>query len=145
MTDRIRILKHEAVPNCGRYDVRFADGRESRFFSWDPSRRLCEELLTHRRISASWPISMMELSAISKLESVSTSELSVTLEARMTRKQLQSWRAKRAITSRVAFFAALSVPRSCRGLAGIVGYDTLDQIAESLRSAYRTPLLVCFG
>ena len=28
MTDRIRIIKHEAVPDCGSYEVRFADGRE---------------------------------------------------------------------------------------------------------------------
>ena len=35
----------------------------------------------------------------------------------------------------------------CRavGLAGITGFDILDQIAEPLRTAYRTPLLVCFG
>ena len=42
MTDRIRILKHEAVPNCGSYEVRFADGRASMFFYWDdvPGRQL---------------------------------------------------------------------------------------------------------
>ena len=48
MTDRIRIVKHELVPQCGSYDVRFADGRESKFFYWDdlPSRRLRGEILT---------------------------------------------------------------------------------------------------
>jgi hypothetical protein len=42
MTDRIRILKHEAVPTCGSYEVHFPDGRPSRYFYWDdvPSRRL---------------------------------------------------------------------------------------------------------
>jgi len=25
MTDRIRIIKHEAVPECGSYEVRFSD------------------------------------------------------------------------------------------------------------------------
>ena len=46
--DRIRIIKREAVPKCGSYEVRFTDGRESRYFYWDdvPSRRLREELLT---------------------------------------------------------------------------------------------------
>ena len=29
MTDRIRIIKHEAVPDCGSFEVRFADGRPS--------------------------------------------------------------------------------------------------------------------
>jgi hypothetical protein len=48
MPDRIRILKHEAVPKCGSYEVRFEDGRESRFFYFDdvPGRRLRRELLT---------------------------------------------------------------------------------------------------
>ena len=38
----IRIIKHEAVPQCGSFEVRFADGRPSQFFYWDdlPSRRL---------------------------------------------------------------------------------------------------------
>ena len=38
-----RLIKHEVVPNCGSFDVRFADG--SRFFYWDdePSRRLRAE------------------------------------------------------------------------------------------------------
>ncbi|OAF05480.1 hypothetical protein AYJ54_00815 [Bradyrhizobium centrolobii] len=33
--DPVRIIKHEAVPDCGSFEVRFADGRESRFFYWD--------------------------------------------------------------------------------------------------------------
>ena len=42
MTDRVRILKHEAVPDCGSFEVRFPDDRPSRFFYWDdlPGRRL---------------------------------------------------------------------------------------------------------
>jgi hypothetical protein len=32
MTAGIRIVKHEVVPRCGSYEVRFSDGRESRFF-----------------------------------------------------------------------------------------------------------------
>jgi hypothetical protein len=48
MTDRIRIHKHEAVPKCGSYEVRFPDGRESRFFYFDdvPGRRIRPELFT---------------------------------------------------------------------------------------------------
>jgi hypothetical protein len=47
MTERIRIIKDEAVPDCGSY-VRFADGRASRYFYWDDqaSRRLRPEILT---------------------------------------------------------------------------------------------------
>ena len=33
MTDRIRLIKHEAVPGCGSFEVRFADGRGSVYFS----------------------------------------------------------------------------------------------------------------
>jgi hypothetical protein len=32
---RVRIIKHEAVPGCGSFEVRFADGRDSIYFSWD--------------------------------------------------------------------------------------------------------------
>jgi hypothetical protein len=32
MTDRIRIIKHEAVPFCGSYEVRFADRPPERLF-----------------------------------------------------------------------------------------------------------------
>lgn len=44
----IRIIKHEAVPQTGSFEVRFADGRESKYFYWDdlPSRRLRPETLT---------------------------------------------------------------------------------------------------
>jgi hypothetical protein len=33
MPDRIRIIPYEAVPLCGSFEVRFPDGRPSRF--WD--------------------------------------------------------------------------------------------------------------
>lgn len=41
----IRIIKHEAVPNCGSFEVWFEDGRESKFFYWEDekSRRLRPE------------------------------------------------------------------------------------------------------
>ena len=41
----IHIIKHEAVPRCGSFEVRFSDGRESQYFYWDdePSRRLRPE------------------------------------------------------------------------------------------------------
>ena len=47
MTDRIRSIRHEAVPDCGSFEVRFPDGRPSRFYYWDdlPSRRLNPETL----------------------------------------------------------------------------------------------------
>ena len=41
-TARVRIIKHEAVPGSGRFEVRFNDGRTSVYFYWDdlPSRRI---------------------------------------------------------------------------------------------------------
>jgi hypothetical protein len=35
MLDRIRIIKHEAAPGCGSFEVWFPDGRASQFFYWD--------------------------------------------------------------------------------------------------------------
>ena len=42
MPDRIRIICHSAVPQCGSFEVRFPDGRPSRVFYWDdiPGRKL---------------------------------------------------------------------------------------------------------
>ena len=36
------LIKHEAVPKCGSFEVRFSDGSSSRYFYWDdiPGRRL---------------------------------------------------------------------------------------------------------
>lgn len=38
----IRLIKHEAVPDCGSFEVRYDDGRPSQYFYWDdiPGRRL---------------------------------------------------------------------------------------------------------
>ena len=45
---RIRIIRHETVPDTGSYEVRFGDGRASKFFYWDDqaNRRLRPESLT---------------------------------------------------------------------------------------------------
>ena len=45
MTDRIRILKHEAIPGRGSYEVRI-EGQASRYFYFDdlPGRRRREYL-----------------------------------------------------------------------------------------------------
>ena len=42
-----RIIRHEIVPQSGSYEVRFADGRASKFFYFDdvPARRLRPEML----------------------------------------------------------------------------------------------------
>ena len=42
MTDRIQIIRHEPVPKCDSYEVRFPDGRPSKYFYWEdiPGRRL---------------------------------------------------------------------------------------------------------
>jgi hypothetical protein len=44
----IRIIRNEAIPLCGSYEVRFADGRPSRYFYWDDMTggRLRPEMLT---------------------------------------------------------------------------------------------------
>ncbi len=49
----IRLIEHEAVPQCGSFEVRFPDRRPSRYFYWDdiywddiPGRRLRPELMT---------------------------------------------------------------------------------------------------
>lgn len=44
----VRIRKHEAVPQTGSYEVRFADGRPSVYFYWDDvaGRRLGPDRLT---------------------------------------------------------------------------------------------------
>lgn len=45
--DRVRIIKHEAIPGCGSFEVRYPDDRPSVYFYWDdlPSRRLRPETL----------------------------------------------------------------------------------------------------
>ena len=47
MPGRIRIIRHEPVPQSGSYEVRFADGRASRFYYYDDvlARRLRPETL----------------------------------------------------------------------------------------------------
>jgi hypothetical protein len=44
----VRIIKHEAVPKCGSYEVRFDDGRTSVYFYFEdvPGRRLRPDLVT---------------------------------------------------------------------------------------------------
>jgi hypothetical protein len=35
MIGRIQIIRHEPVPKCGSYEVRFPDGRPSKYFYWE--------------------------------------------------------------------------------------------------------------
>ena len=48
MPNRIRIIRHKAVEDTGSFEVRFADGRESKFFYWDDvlARRLRSDILS---------------------------------------------------------------------------------------------------
>jgi hypothetical protein len=50
----IRIIKHEAVPQTGNFEVRFSDGRPSLYFYWDDvaSRRLSPEQMDSNRALA---------------------------------------------------------------------------------------------
>ena len=43
----VRLIKHEVIPNCGSFEVRFPDGAPSRYFYWDdlPSRQLRPDLV----------------------------------------------------------------------------------------------------
>jgi hypothetical protein len=47
----IRIIKHEAAPQMGSYEVRFSDGRPSVFFYWDDilGRRLSSEQMDRKQ------------------------------------------------------------------------------------------------
>ena len=47
----IRIIKHEAVPQTGNFEVRFPDGRPSVYFYWDdiPGRRLRPQQMDSNR------------------------------------------------------------------------------------------------
>jgi hypothetical protein len=49
-----RIIKHEAVPQTGSFEVRFPDGRPSVYFYWDDvaSRRLGAEQMDSKRALA---------------------------------------------------------------------------------------------
>jgi hypothetical protein len=38
VADSIPIIKHEAVPQCGSFEVRFPDYRPSQYFYWDDFR-----------------------------------------------------------------------------------------------------------
>jgi hypothetical protein len=42
MANRIHIISHEGLLKCGSFEVRFPDGRPSRYFYWDemPGRRI---------------------------------------------------------------------------------------------------------
>ena len=44
----VRLIKHETVPRSGSLEVRFSDGRPSRYFYWDDvaSRRTRPEQMT---------------------------------------------------------------------------------------------------
>ena len=48
---RIRVIRHELIPQRGSFEVRFADGRPSRYFYWDDvaGRRLRPETLTQEQ------------------------------------------------------------------------------------------------
>ena len=43
----VRLIKHEVIPSCGSFEVRFADGRPSLFVYWDdiPGRRLRPDMV----------------------------------------------------------------------------------------------------
>jgi hypothetical protein len=45
--DRVRLIKHKAVPDCGSYELRFPDGRPSKYFYFDnlPGRRLRSDVV----------------------------------------------------------------------------------------------------
>jgi hypothetical protein len=60
----VRLIRNEAVPKCGSFEVRFPDGRTSKYFYWDylPSRRLRLELVDGAT-ALEQPRVLLELSA----------------------------------------------------------------------------------
>ena len=32
---KVRLIKHEAVKDCGSFEIRFPDGRPSKFIYWE--------------------------------------------------------------------------------------------------------------
>jgi hypothetical protein len=48
----IRLIKHEAVPGCGSFEVRFPDERSSKYFYWEdvPGRRLREQMTSEEAL-----------------------------------------------------------------------------------------------
>ena len=47
----VQIRRHEVIPKCGSFGVRYSDGRPSQYFYWKdlPGRRLRQDLLTSRQ------------------------------------------------------------------------------------------------
>jgi hypothetical protein len=48
----VRLIKHEAIPKCGSFEVRFPDGAPLRFFCWDdiPGRHAVRALVRNFRL-----------------------------------------------------------------------------------------------
>jgi hypothetical protein len=48
----IRLIRHEAVPQCGSYEVRFPDGKPSKYFYWedDPGRRVRAKMTSEQAL-----------------------------------------------------------------------------------------------
>lgn len=44
----VRLIRHEVIPKCGSFEVRFSDGRESVYFYWEdiPGRRLRPDVMS---------------------------------------------------------------------------------------------------
>lgn len=73
MPARIRLIRHEPVPKTGSYEVRFWDGRESKFFYWDdePSRRLRPEQMTSEQaLEAARTFARQERDAIDRIRNL---------------------------------------------------------------------------
>ena len=48
----IRLIKHEAIPQCGSYEVRYLDGRPSQYFYFEdvPSRRIRDQMTSEQAL-----------------------------------------------------------------------------------------------
>jgi hypothetical protein len=48
----IRLIKHEAAPKCGSFEIRLPDGKPSKYFYWEdvPSRRLGEQITSEQTL-----------------------------------------------------------------------------------------------
>lgn len=59
---KVRLVRHEAVAPCGSYEVRFFDGRPSRFFYWDdlPGHMRPEQLTSEQAREAAYKLARDE-------------------------------------------------------------------------------------
>jgi hypothetical protein len=62
---KVRLIRHEAVPQSGSFEIRFPDGRPSKYVYFDdnPGRRSITVGTVDQAVALRWPRSSLELSS----------------------------------------------------------------------------------